>query len=541
MRRQAFVLSLILTLIFNLILTIVFFHWEQARNEQTKEDYLAHEKLIVDAAVKNINTQIISNLADLAFIKDTYLRSLNTDDGENDLLSDWVLFSKNKGIYHKIRFIDLRGQEIVRVDKDEETSFVSTHLEDRSSRPFFYEGIQLEEDEYYVSRFDLNLENGVVHFPIIPTIRVVQTVYDNRILKGIVVLNYDAHILIDTFISDMVISQADHFYLLNEKGDYILNTANRNFDWDFMFNSSISFKSQYPDVFKVVENNNSGYVSDNDKIYYFSHVLHFDYLTIETQYIEKSQINNHEEWYVITEVNESEIPYHSWDNFLSFLFDFKRSSLIYSFILFNGIGFILYFYFLNRINTEMLMKYDPMSGAYSRIHGLKIAEERFNMMLANNHTVTVVFGDLNGLKEINDRLGHQAGDLAIMKFSQAIINNIRFVQRTYFYEFILHRLSSKVRKYFNFREDDIFVRLGGDEFLYMCFDVNREELEKIEERVLADVAQEDIEGLKLSASTGALVVSKEMDIDFETALNLADHTMYDDKMRYYKKVNKEFL
>lgn len=124
MKRQAILLSLIITILFNLVFSYSFFYWEERLNERAKEDYLFHEKVVVDAAVKNINTQIIRNLSDLAYIKDTYIRSLSKNQQQHDLLSLWSLFSENQIIYHKIRFIDLTANEIYRIDHDETGSYV---------------------------------------------------------------------------------------------------------------------------------------------------------------------------------------------------------------------------------------------------------------------------------------------------------------------------------------------------------------------------------------------------------------------------------
>lgn len=510
-------------------------------NERAKEDYLFHEKVVVDAAVKNINTQIIRNLSDLAYIKDTYIRSLSKNQQQHDLLSLWSLFSENQIIYHKIRFIDLAANEIYRIDHDETGSYVVYELQNKANRPFFYETIGLDENMFYISVFDLNIENNQVRLPIIPTIRVAQPVFVDQIVQGIIVLNYDAHLLLDTFESDMLISNAEHVYLLNESGEYIFNSSQHDLDWDFMFNQSRSFQSEHPEVYKEIVKNDQSTIYHEGKFYYYSHVLHFNHLNLNSQNIEIEDIKTAEDWFVVTEIDEAKIPYQAWNGFYDFLFDFNRSTLLLSFILFNALGLSLYFYFINRINTEHLVKYDYMTGAYTRLQGLKVAEERFNQMLSNHHKVTIVFADLNGLKDINDRFGHQIGDEAIHKFALAIVKNIRFKQRTYLHEFLMRKLSSSFRKYFKFREDDIFVRLGGDEFLYMCFDVADDDFNQIVQRVNQDIESQSVEDFVLSASAGVIIVTDDVEIDFETALNLADHAMYDDKMRYYKKVNKEIL
>ncbi|MBR3247150.1 MAG: GGDEF domain-containing protein [Clostridiales bacterium] len=114
--------------------------------------------------------------------------------------------------------------------------------------------------------------------------------------------------------------------------------------------------------------------------------------------------------------------------------------------------------------------------------------------------IGIVFADLNGLKRVNDKNGHDAGDL-LLKNAAMVLQNV-------------------------FIGDQIF-RAGGDEFMVlMSFtteDVIKEKIEKAR---------------KLSKKYGnvsfALGYSYQSDSsDITGALKLADQRMYEDKAKYY--------
>jgi diguanylate cyclase (GGDEF)-like protein len=82
---------------------------------------------------------------------------------------------------------------------------------------------------------------------------------------------------------------------------------------------------------------------------------------------------------------------------------------------------------------------DPLTGLYNRRSG----EQRLAEEIARSHRyarpLTVLLLDLNGLKAINDTLGHPAGDHLIKRFAELLQKAIR--------------------------GSDVAVRMGGDEFL----------------------------------------------------------------------------
>ena len=108
--------------------------------------------------------------------------------------------------------------------------------------------------------------------------------------------------------------------------------------------------------------------------------------------------------------------------------------------------------------------------------------------------------DLNGLKKINDTLGHAAGDAYLRRFAASVQKQIR--------------------------DTDILARIGGDEFLLILLGCSRDNAEKRLDVIRRRMA-EDIDQFAFGAG---VVESSEAD-NLEDLLSLADQRMYSDKKR----------
>ena len=159
---------------------------------------------------------------------------------------------------------------------------------------------------------------------------------------------------------------------------------------------------------------------------------------------------------------------------------------------------------MQRNNTKQLISYgynDLMTGT-----GNRRAFERFESKeLDRNGSYGYIMCDINGLKPINDSLGHAAGDALIKDVSDSMV---------------------KV-----FGQDNVY-RLGGDEFAAFSFKENEEEFNSLLQCVRDDISQKG-----RSASIGA-VFCKEGDISYEDVKKRADQLMYEEKDRFYSGKNE---
>lgn len=96
---------------------------------------------------------------------------------------------------------------------------------------------------------------------------------------------------------------------------------------------------------------------------------------------------------------------------------------------------------------------DLLTGAFNRRGGMKILKQLILMTQRHQIPLSICFIDINGLKEVNDKEGHDAGDRLIQTVASRFLDNIR-------------------------KSDSLF-RFGGDEFIAVFPGCNLEESEII--------------------------------------------------------------
>jgi len=146
---------------------------------------------------------------------------------------------------------------------------------------------------------------------------------------------------------------------------------------------------------------------------------------------------------------------------------------------------------------------DPLTGLYNRHYLKDYANQIFKKIKRLKTNLTLIFIDLDNFKQINDKFGHETGDEVLKKISE-IFTEI-------------------------FRQYDIIVRYGGDEFIVLIEDLNNKDgikdlLDKMVKRI-----EENLKKYNISASYGIAIAPQEAD-SFEKLLNLADERMYKQKI-----------
>ena len=168
----------------------------------------------------------------------------------------------------------------------------------------------------------------------------------------------------------------------------------------------------------------------------------------------------------------------------------------------NMIEFMISFMIRLRDNADALEHsalYDQLTDCKNR----KALDWAYTEKLEKYFPLAVVMCDLNGLKEINDQKGHDAGDKCIVQAAQT-----------------LKSVFGKRHVY----------RLGGDEFIAVLPNITHPAFQKLLETAKSQLGD--------TASLGT-TISGTKDTDFESLLKAADAEMYENKKQYYIMTGKD--
>lgn len=153
---------------------------------------------------------------------------------------------------------------------------------------------------------------------------------------------------------------------------------------------------------------------------------------------------------------------------------------------------------------------DDLTGLYNRRGFFALAEQHLKLARAprSKKGTLLVYADVDDLKAINDRYGHDQGSMAIIKVSEVM-------RRT-------------------FRDSDILARLGGDEFVALTIAATGGDEATIRTRLAAGLAEYNALGhhpYKLALSVGIAAVDSARPRSLDELLKEADAAMYEEKRR----------
>jgi PAS domain S-box-containing protein len=178
-----------------------------------------------------------------------------------DLKDEFLLFSEQKKIYDQIRFLDETGREVIKVDSENERCYLvpEGRLQSKAHRYYFKETMKLNRGELFISKFDLNMEEGKIEQPVKPIIRFGTPIYDrNNEIQGVLVFNYLGAELIHNFLKAAP-APYERVSLLNHDG-YWISSPDLKDEFGFMYEDKKdrTFANVYPGVWEQMLEADSG-------------------------------------------------------------------------------------------------------------------------------------------------------------------------------------------------------------------------------------------------------------------------------------------
>ena len=162
---------------------------------------------------------------------------------------------------------------------------------------------------------------------------------------------------------------------------------------------------------------------------------------------------------------------------------------------------------MNKRITQ-LANYDQLTNILNRREGIKRLKAYVTDKANLNRWISIVFMDINDLKGVNDKYGHGEGDDYIISVVEVINNCIN--------------------------DEDIFCRMGGDEFMVVLKDSEYGEngFEVSIKDSLEKLNQGSSRKYDLGISIGVYSFSVNPKIDVNKVIEAADTLMYVDKSNY---------
>lgn len=149
---------------------------------------------------------------------------------------------------------------------------------------------------------------------------------------------------------------------------------------------------------------------------------------------------------------------------------------------------------------------DELTGLVNRRGFMTLAEQHLRLMRRTSGQVLLLYADLDGLKQINDRFGHELGSTALCAVADVM-------KRT-------------------FRRTDIIGRVGGDEFVVLVIDPKRGDERVLPRRLARNLRaynQQSPYAFELAVSVGTSLAPARPGVSLEQLLAEADAAMYQRK------------
>lgn len=159
---------------------------------------------------------------------------------------------------------------------------------------------------------------------------------------------------------------------------------------------------------------------------------------------------------------------------------------------------------------KLLSVTDELTGVFNRRFAYQMLDRQIKLAQRQNEQFVVCYLDIDNLKIVNDRYGHQAGDALIVKTINVLGNIIR--------------------------KSDFIFRMGGDEFLVLFPQANIKESLNLLKRIGKNLKEQKVNDVTIDFSVGFVEYLPSDSITADMLIRKADEAMYHEKFKK-KKMN----
>lgn len=153
--------------------------------------------------------------------------------------------------------------------------------------------------------------------------------------------------------------------------------------------------------------------------------------------------------------------------------------------------------------NEMLATIDPLTELPNRRYTIEQIKYEKIKNQRNKNTMSLMLCDVDDFKKINDKHGHHIGDKALVHLAQIFTKSIR--------------------------EQDIVCRWGGEEFLFMLPNTNKENAKLLADKIHLNIHKSPLTienktfPITISIGVAEVVYDRNIELDIQEADNLLYH------------------
>jgi diguanylate cyclase (GGDEF)-like protein len=509
----AFYTALMFVILATLIWLIAYV--DEKSNAALEASIVDKEMHILSAEAKLFSTSFDEAVSDLLYLKTLILKDSNAQ-MTGQMLSDDIMsqnfadFLSTHSHYDQVRFIGSDGMERVRVVNT--TSGVETvsetELQDKRAREYFIKTRELIDGAVHISALDLNVENDDIEIPYNPVIRFSTPIYNGEEAEGILVINYKLNDLLMLY-KQFSEGTDSELYLLDSDGYYLVSPdPSQTWGNSIADRSAITFGRVDPLAWVAMLEHDAGQVHTESGGYIFQ-ALSQEAVASESTVLHTVPLIAYDpgRLMMVSFISKtSETGYLFSDDSMALL---MRVIQRYKWFLIMAVVVMLGFFpFLlsrrfTRAKIKRFSEIDSLTGVYNRRKGFDMLEA---ILSDYDEQLSICFIDVNGLKVVNDTLGHEAGDKLLQTSAELLKQKIR--------------------------NEDVLCRFGGDEFVIGFVGTTPQEAEVIWKRILEGVQrfnQTEETAFIISLSHGVSGISELSQVNLEALIHLADERMYREK------------
>jgi diguanylate cyclase (GGDEF)-like protein len=156
---------------------------------------------------------------------------------------------------------------------------------------------------------------------------------------------------------------------------------------------------------------------------------------------------------------------------------------------------------------QKMAEIDPLTEMFNRRYFLETFEQELINAKVRKQPISLIMFDLDRFKKINDRYGHQAGDVLLRNVSNICRSSVR--------------------------SNDTLGRYGGEEFLILLPNTTLQEAVEVGERIRKNIENLNVifnsRHLKITASLGIAGILRTQDENVDQFIKFADNALYEAK------------